>query len=216
MDVRIKLLDWDTNEVLAEETHPSDAHNFPATLDWKRLFEKVQPKPGFQWHLMLDSCDTPEDKPKIDGDAYAYTGYAKAVNLDEYWTEHDDSGRHIDGIRIGTGTNGIPIGWKIYDPESNRNRERAQECVAALVSSPFYYYMLDTGNCQKPTAEKVYRISVNPEDNTILKIEFWGNLASTRNRIWSRFLIMDSTDKEHVAELTIQNGDIQVNLFETN
>lgn len=206
----LRILDWDTRDVLAQKARTPVTPNFPLDVDWELVFKEVKPKEGFQWNLLYDSCDTPEDAPQKEGDDEVYIGYAKAVDLREYWTQHDDSGRHIDGIRDIKDENGKKTGWRIYDPASDEKRRKAQEYADALENSPFYYFIKDTGSCQIPNQERVYRIFVDPNDPTKISSDYWGNLGSTPDTIYSSIYLVDVTDKEHIAKLTIENGKVTV------
>lgn len=206
----LRLLDWDTRDVLAQRTRTPVTENFPLDVDWELVFKELKPKDGFQWNLLYDSCDTPRDVPQKEGDDEVYIGYAKAVDLREYWTQHDDSGRHIDGIRELKDGEGKLTGWKIYDPVSDERRRKAQEYANALAVSPAFYYIKDTGSCQRPNQERVYRIFVDPSDSTKLSLSYWGNLASTPDVIYTRILLLDAIDRWHLGELTVQNGRIVV------
>lgn len=206
----LRLLDWDTRETLAQETRTPVTPNFPLAVDWEFVFKEVKPKEGFQWNLLYDSCDTPEDTPQKEGEDEVYIGYAKSVDLREYWTQHDDSGIHIDGIRDLKDENGKKTGWRIYDPAYDEKRRKAQEYADALANSPFYYFIKDTGSCQIPNQERVYRIFVDPEDPTKISSDYWGNLGSTPDTIYSSIYLVDVVDKEHIAKLTIENGKITI------
>lgn len=206
----LRILDWDTRDVLAEKVRTPETANFPLAVDWEGVFKEVKPKDGYHWSLLYDSCDEPTDTPKPEGEDEVYVGYAKAVDLREYWTQHDNTGLHIDGIREGNGVNGIPTGWKIYDPYLDEKRRKAQEYADALANSPFFYYMKDTGSCQKPTQERVYRIFVDPKDPTKISSDYWGNLGSTPDKIYTSIYLVDITDKEHIAKMTMQNGKIVI------
>jgi len=205
----LRLLDWDTRDVLAEEEREPIVP-FPLEIDWEQVFKKVEPKDGFEWNLLYDSCDGPEDEPIKEGDNEVYIGYVKAVDLREYWTQHDDSGRHKDGIRELKDGEGRVTGWKIYDPDGEARRKQAQEYADALANSPFFYFIKDTGSCQKPTQERVYRIFVDPKDPTKISSDYWGNLGSTPDTIYSSIYLVDVTDKDHIAKLTIENGKITI------
>lgn len=205
----LRLLDWDTRDVLAEEEREPIVP-FPLEFDWKQVFKKVEPKDGFEWNLLYDSCDGPEDEPIKEGNNEVYIGYVKAVDLREYWTQHDDSGRHKDGIRELKDGEGRVTGWKIYDPDGEARRKQAQEYADALANSPFFYFLKDVGFCQKPNQERVYRIFVDPDDPTKISSDYWGNLGSTPDKIYSAIYLVDVTDKEHIAKLTIQNGKVTI------
>ena len=205
----LRLLDWDTRDVLAEEEREPIVP-FPLEFDWEQVFKKVEPKDGFEWNLLYDSCDGPEDEPIKEGGNEVYIGYVKSVDLREYWTQHDDSGRHKDGIRELKDGEGRVTGWKIYDPDGEARRKQAQEYADALANSPFFYFLKDVGSCQKPNQERVYRIFVDPDDPTKISSDYWGNLGSTPDKIYSAIYLVDVTDKEHIAKLTIQNGKVTI------
>lgn len=206
----LRLLDWDTRDILAEKARTPVTPNFPLDIDWEDVFKNVKPKDGYQWNLLYDSCDTPDDVPTKEGDNEVYVGYAKSVDLGEYWTQHDNTGRHIDGIRDIKDAEGRKTGWRIYDPALDEKRRKAQEYADALANSPFYYYIKDTGSCQKPNQERVYRIFVDPDDPTKISSDYWGNLGSTPDTIYSSIYLVDVVDKEHMARLTVENGKIRV------
>lgn len=211
MNAILRLLDWDTSKILAEKKRtPLDGKPFPLDVDWEAVFKLVKPVDGFEWNLLYDSCDGPEDKPKKEGENWVYVGYCATVNNQEYWTQHDDSGRHVDGIKPVYDEEGRATQWKIYDPANDEKRRKAQEYADALMLSPYFYFIKDTGSCQKPTQERVYRVFVDPEDNTKVSMDYWGNLGSTNAPIYTYILLQDVTDKEHLAKVTVQNGKLVI------
>lgn len=205
----LALCDWSDGSVLAKSTHYvlSSVH-FPTLSDWDALLAKIPERSGTSAVLLRDSCETYDsvDKSASAMDPIPYRGYAYYVPDKFHWTELDNTSLHKDVLE-GDGKNGLPGGWRLYVGRDEL-AAMSDAYVEAILSSPYYYYILDTGSCQKPTQERVYRLFVDPNDTTKVALEYWGNLASTNETVYRRILLKDYYGSGRSAIVTVQNGGV--------
>lgn len=212
---QMTIYDWSDGSVLARTSADVlDTVNYPVRADWEILASKIPERSGASAVMMYDSCETYDwyDRSASGLRPVPYRGYAYYVPDQLHWTETDNTSLHKD-ILEGNGENGLPPGWRIY--VRNPDDAEAAEYARALATSPMYYFIKDTGSCMKPTKEMVYRVSVDPDDTTKLRMEYWGNMASTSDIIYSRLYVKDSTDGYHTSSITVQNGNLVVSYVPT-